>query len=298
MIDIHSHTIYSDGSDSVSEILTKAREAGLTYFSITDHNTVNAYFDEAIKQKDKWYKGNLLTGVEITTIHEGEVIEVLGYGFNLDLMKKKLDEHVHSFKEKQLLEFELIKNEYKLRGINIDLDSIDFDPNISSSRKAIWEELIKDDTLLKKLSNPTSVESSSNFTRQEVYNPESYYYVDESSLYPSLNDTVQMIHESDGLAFLAHLYVYDRSKELRKNLLEIIEQSKLDGLECYYSSFTEDQSNDLVEFCQKHELLMSGGSDYHGTRKQNIHLGIGKGKLKVPESIFNNWPLRYLDKLI
>lgn len=296
MVDIHSHTTYSDGSDSVREILIKAQEAGLTYFSITDHNTVEAYFDDAIKHKDKWYDGKILTGVEITTTYNGEIIEVLGYGIKPDLMKKKLIKHVYSFRDKQLLEFDLIKKEYKLKGINLDYDSIKFDPNISSSRKAIWRELIKDEILVNRFSNPTSVDSSSKFTRQEVYNPESYFYVDESTLYPSLNDTVQMIHESGGIAFLAHLYVYGRSKEIRDDLIEIVKQSKLDGLECYYSTFTEAQSIDLVEYCHKHNLLLSGGSDYHGTRKPNIHLGSGEGSLKVPKAIFDNWPKDYLDK--
>lgn len=297
MIDIHSHTVYSDGSDSVSEILIKAQKAGLTYFSITDHNTVDAYFDDALKHMDKWYDGKMIPGVEITTTYNGEIIEVLGYGINPDLMKAKLDEHVYTFKEKQLLEFELIKKIYKKNGIQIDFDLIEFDPNTSSSRKMIWKEIIKDEVLVNKFSYPTSIESSSKFTRQEVYNPKSYYYVDQSSLYPSLNEAVQIIHESEGLSFLAHLYVYGRSTEIREDLVNVIKQAKLDGIECYYSTFTEEQSVDLVTFCQEHNLLISGGSDYHGTRKQNISLGVGNGQLRVPMSIFANWPSKNLDKI-
>ncbi|NMA73144.1 MAG: PHP domain-containing protein [Bacteroidales bacterium] len=290
MVDIHSHTVYSDGSDTVEEILIKANESELTYFSITDHNTVDAYYDSAMRKKDELFFGNLITGVEITTIYNGEIVEVLGYGIDTDIMRVKLEEKVYSFRKKQLLEFELIKNTYSKKGLDIDFESISFDPNTSSSRKAIWEKIVEDDHLVKKLSESSSIQSSSNFTRQEVYNPESIFYVDQSTLYPSLKEAVQMIHDSKGIALLAHLFIYGRSQEIKNDLLNIIDDSGLDGLECYHSSFTFEQSQELIDFCNKNNLLISGGSDYHGARKPDIKLGEGKGNLDIPISIFAKWP--------
>ena len=102
MIDIHTHTTYSDGSSSVEEILKEANSANINIFSITDHNTIDAY--DEVKKLRYLFSGNIISGVEITTTYKGETIEVLGYGFDLDKMKKLLSENVLNFEEKQLKE--------------------------------------------------------------------------------------------------------------------------------------------------------------------------------------------------
>ena len=289
MIDIHAHTRYSDGSDSVQEILTIAQEAKLTHLSITDHNTIDAYNDEAIKNKSKWFDGNIIPGVEITTTYKGEIVEILGYGFDLELMGNELKKNVLTFEEKQQKEYELIKNAYTKIGIQFNEDAIEFNPKTSSSRKSFWKEIIKYPKNVQRLSNPTSIDSSSKFTRQEVYNPKSDFYVDETSLYPTFQETIDMIHRCGGIAFLAHLYIYSHARDIRKELLKIVEEHHLDGIECYYSTFSKSEMEDLEEFCNRYKLLKSGGSDYHGTRKIGIQLGIGKGSLNVSEEILMDW---------
>ena len=290
MIDIHSHTSYSDGSDSVEQILKIAQEAKLTYLSITDHNTIDAYSDEKIKNHSKWFEGKIIPGVEITTTYRGEIVEVLGYGFDLKLMEKELSTKVLTFEEKQLREFKLIKDAYTIAGIKFNEEAINFDPKTSSCRKSFWNEIIKHPLNIQRFSNATSIESSSKFTRNEVYSPESDYYVDETSLYPTFQETIDVIHRSGGIAFLAHLYIYAHAIDIRRDLLKIVNDHNLDGIECYYSTFSQAQQNDLEEFCNKHKLLKSGGSDYHGTRKPGIRLGMGKGLLNISENIILGWP--------
>lgn len=88
MIDIHSHTTYSDGSFSVEKLLSEAEKLNLSLLSITDHNTVQAYYElQNPNIRDK-FKGKIIPGVEITTTYKGETIEVLGYGFDLELMQQ------------------------------------------------------------------------------------------------------------------------------------------------------------------------------------------------------------------
>lgn len=295
VMDLHTHTRYSDGSDSVEEILARAQEAKLTHLSITDHNTIDAYYDETMKNKSKWFDGNIIPGVEITTTYQGEIVEVLGYGFDLKLMGNELKKHVLTFEEKQQKEYELIKKAYIKAGIQFNGDAIEFNPKTSSSRKSFWKEIIKYPKNLQRLSNATSIDSSSKFTRQEVYNPESDFYVDERSLYPTLQETVDIIHRCGGIAFLAHLYIYSHARDMREELLKIVEEYQLDGIECYYSTFSKEQMEDLEEFCNRHKLLKSGGSDYHGSRKIGIQLGSGKGSLNVSEKILNDWPKHILN---
>lgn len=292
MIDIHSHTTYSDGSSSVEELLNEAEKLNLSLLSITDHNTIQAHFelqDSNIRDK---FKGKIISGIEITTTYKGETIEVLGYGFDLDTMQQFLNDNVLTFEEKQLKEYELIKNRYKDIGVIFDENNIQFNPRIESCRPALAIEIKKHPENYKFFLNQESINTASGFTRNEVYNPKSPLYVDESSLFPSLETAIQMIHNSGGLAFLAHTFAY--SPNIANELLNIINDYELDGLECFYTTFTREQSDYLVDVCKNRGMYMSGGSDFHGTRKINHNLGTGHGNLHIDESIVDNWVCNYI----
>ena len=84
-IDIHTHTCYSDGTSTVENSLTCANRLGLSLFSVTDHNTVDAY--DEILQKRHLFRGKLLPGVELSTVFHNEVIEILGSGIDPLRMK-------------------------------------------------------------------------------------------------------------------------------------------------------------------------------------------------------------------
>lgn len=292
MIDIHSHTTYSDGSSSVEELLKEAEKLDLSLLSITDHNTIQAHFElQNSNIRDK-FKGKIISGIEITTTYNGETIEVLGYGFDLDTMQQFLNDNVLTFEEKQLKEYELIKNRYKDIGVIFDENNIKFNPKIESCRPAFAIEIKKYPENYKFFLNQESINTASGFTRNEVYNPKSPLYVDESSLFPSLDLTIEMIHNSGGLAFLAHTFAY--SPNIANELLNIINNYELDGLECFYTTFTKEQSDYLINICKNREMYMSGGSDFHGTRKINHNLGTGHGNLHIDEFIVDNWISDYI----
>ena len=112
-MDLHCHTIYSDGSFSVKELLQEAEKKRLTLLSITDHNTINEYYELKSSNIRNLFGGEIISGVEITTTYNGEIIEVLGYEFDSNIMQTFLNDNVLTFEEKQLKEYELIRNQYK-----------------------------------------------------------------------------------------------------------------------------------------------------------------------------------------
>lgn len=290
MIDLHTHTTCSDGADTPKQLLSKARNIGISTLSITDHNSVAAYRDSCISDIDEFFPGTLLKGVEITCLHQGEIVEVLGYCFDLDVMESLLADTVIPFEEKQVRESKLISKALKNAGAYFDENAIAFNPSKESSRKAYWRELLRHPENRDLTTCDESWNSSRAFTRNEVYNPKSRLFVDESSLYPSLEEAVELIHSADGVAQLAHLYEYASAEKLRSCLWEMVGRADLDGVECAHSSFNEMQTSDLEEFDRSHGLIMSGGSDYHGTRKPGIELGRGKGNVFVPEDYLETWP--------
>ena len=292
MIDIHTHTTNSDGSFTTKELLEEAEKIGLTLLSITDHNTIQAYYEIEKSNIKNIFSGNIIPGVEITTTYNGETIEVLGYGFDLDIMQQHLNSNVLTFKEKQLKEYELIKKQYKKIGVIFKEDSIKFNPKTESCRTAFLNEIKKYPDNYKFFLYEESINGVSGFTRNEVYNPKSPLYVDESSLFPSLEKAIEMIHKAGGIAFLAHTFAY--SPNISNQLQYILNNYQLDGLECFYTTFTEEQSQYLVNVCKESNLYKSGGSDFHGTRKVNHNLGTGNGSLNIDEFTVKDWINKYL----
>ncbi len=296
MIDLHAHTTFSDGSYNVLELLNEAQKNKLSLISITDHNTIQAHFELLNPNIRNKFEGAIITGIEITTTYKGETIEILGYGFDIDKMQHFLNDNVLTFEEKQLKEYELIKKQYKKIGVIFDEKNIQFDPKVESSRIAFVHEIKKYSQNYKFFLNQESITTNTGFTRNEVYNPKSPLYVDESSLFPSLEKTIEMIHQSGGLAFLAHTFAY--SSNISNDLLNIINNYDLDGLECFYTTFTAEQTKYLIHVCKEKNMYMCGGSDFHGSRKKNHNLGTGHGNLHIDENEVSDWITNYIPNFI
>ena len=86
MIDLHVHTTYSDGADSLIEVLKKAEEMELSYISITDHDNCNAYKELKNIDIKKYYTGTIIPGIEIKCGYKGRLIEILGYKIDTEKM--------------------------------------------------------------------------------------------------------------------------------------------------------------------------------------------------------------------
>ncbi|MDD4624594.1 MAG: PHP domain-containing protein [Bacilli bacterium] len=287
MIDLHIHTYYSDGSFSVKEVLEEANKLSLKYISITDHNVVDAYDELKEINVSNLFNGEIINGCEITTTYNGEVIEVLGYDFDIPTMKELLKQNVLISEQKQLKEFELIKKRYKEIGVIFNEENIVFNPKKESCRSYLVKEIKRYPENYKFFLEKSSIDSKSGFTRNEAFNPKSPLYVDESSLFPSLDKAIDIVHKSGGLCFLAHTFAY--SPTIVNELDNIINNYEFDGIECYYTTFTEEQTKFLLDYCSKHNLFMSGGSDFHGNNKINHNMGIGSGNMNIHEHIIKPW---------
>lgn len=292
MIDLHIHTKHSDGSDITYDVLKKAQALGLEMISITDHNSVDAY-----KEIAKWkgevsylYKGLIMKGCEFTTSFEGYIIDVLGYHFDVEDIDAFLEAN-YSLKE-QRKNNEMIKD--KLLEI-FEQDGLVFHrKNIRKKPfrkyypiRQTYEEIIKYEENKTKIKEDI-LDSFSDFCRKGLYNPQSHYFVDKTTFFPSIETVIEAIHKAGGIAILAHPYQYDIPKT-EDFIDRIMALTKLDGLECFYTTFSQEQMQYLQNYCQKYQLLMSGGSDYHGKNKENHQLGIGRGNLQIPKSIVTEW---------
>lgn len=283
MIDLHMHTINSDGSDTPEELLRKCEKEKLEYIAITDHDTCKSYDDLKNIDIKKIYSGKIIPGCELTTIYEGRVIEILGYNVDTDVINKWKDKYNTPELKKKRKEYTLCKIIEKVNELGIDIKREDIVFNCSADM-AVYRELIKNRKENEKILGSKLLESVKNFFRLGVSNPESKLFVDTSMFHPKPQEVVDIIHKAGGKAFLAHAYQYafPNTLEFIDKLREIVE---IDGVEAFHSTFTLDQMIILQEYAKKNKLYISGGSDYHGTVKPDVSLKTGCGNLHISKNI-------------
>jgi len=296
MIDLHTHTTYSDGTDTVKELLTKANNVHLEVISITNHDDVSAYKElETINIKD-YYNGKIIIGCEFTTHFDNRLIEVLGYGFDY----KKVNDYLNNFyndefnkKVRQTL-FNRLINKIINNNLKYDIEVINNSINTRFYMVQIYNELIKYPEN-KDILNENIFNTYGDFIRKGIYNPESKLFLNHLEFKPNINEIINLIHSSGGIAFLAHPFQY-RFDDTEEFLEKIYKETKLDGIECFYTTFSNEQTNCILNFAKEKNILISGGSDYHGLNKQNYDLGIGNGNLNIDKNILSNWNITYYEK--
>ncbi len=286
MIDLHIHSTYSDGTDSVIDILKKAQTKKLSYISITDHNTCSAYKELEDIDIKKYYSGKIISGIELNTTVLGIPIEVLGYNIDTKLMQKNLNGVYLTPKERNSLEVERLYQKCLQSGVKLNENFLN-DYSQDKYASEYLHERLTENQENKKLVDDDAWNDSLVLYRKYMSDPNSIFFVDTNDVLPSLKSTIELVRKSKGKLFLPHIFEYKHNA--KKILNHILENYQIDGIECYYSTFTKLQTQELLDLCKKRQLLVSGGSDYHGLNSPGIEIGIGKGNLCIDDLIVKKW---------
>lgn len=288
MIDLHTHTNCSDGADDVLELLKKAEERKIEVLSITDHNTCLAYEKlNTINLKD-YFTGILIKGCELRTVIDGYNIELLGYKVDTDLLNQKLPQIEPTFAQLNVGEatkfFEILIN----MGYTLKKENIKFNPETESGNEKIVQELLKYSENERFLDIFPHREFSGKILHKEhITNPNSPFFVDSSPLLPDIKIIADLIHQAGGLVFIPHIFAYGNSSKVI--LEKLLNTGYIDGIECYYSDFSEEQTKYLLNICKEKNYYISAGTDYHGSNRKGVELGSGKGNMKVTSELIKNW---------
>lgn len=171
-------------------------------------------------------------------------------------------------------------------GIHInESDVLNFDCSCFASK--FIHTLITKDEYNKKFIDEEAWNNSSVFYRKYMSNPNTLLYVEMDDIVPDFETAANLIRKCGGLVFIPHIFEYRENSE--KILNFILNNHKIDGIECYYTTFSNEQSQSLLQICKEKNLYISGGSDYHGASKPNVNMGIGKGNLNVSLDITKLW---------
>lgn len=288
MIDLHIHSNYSDGSNTVVEILKMSEAAKLDIISITDHDTCLAYRDVEVHKN--LFSGSIKPGIEMTTSFLGYRIEVLGYDFdNYEL--------INEYFEKFYKKFDMNSEIKKIRKVFLDFlvsEKIEFDNSFYKKldtflfESEVYESMLIMNDNLEELLADEYVELSRDFFRKKTCNPKSKFFIDYTYMFPKITDVIELIHKNNGKTFLAHPFLY--GFDLDYYLPKLIKNTKIDGLECFHTKCNLEQSNYLIDFTTTNNLLKSGGSDFHGSAREDYFFSkVMYGTSEIENNIIEDW---------
>ncbi len=276
MVDLHMHSNFSDGSDSPTQLVEKAKQLGLTAIALTDHDTIDG-IPEFLEAGER-LGIHTVPGVEIsvdTKLPNNGHMHMLG--LFIDPKGKKLKETLDYLRTQRNLRAEKIIRKLNELGVNITLEELLEEAGEGSiGRPHVAKILVRKGVV-------GSIQEAF-----DIYLAKGKpAYMDKVKL--GEEDAIQMIHDAGGFAILAHPHLmnYPTFGEARERIMQLREIG-LDGFEIYYSTMPEEYTRGLIELAKAEGFVVSGGSDYHGANKDNIEMGTGLGNLSVPDEIYWN----------
>lgn len=268
-IDLHAHTTASDGSLTPTELVVMAAEEGLTALAVTDHDTLDglAEAEEAARQM----RIEVVPGIELAVTYPSGRFHMLGY--LIDRNDPDLNSRLILLKENRANRNLLMVEKLRALGFDITLDDV-----IAESGGGQIGRPHMAAALVKK-----GMASS----RQDAFDR---YLADGAAAHVpkdkiTVEEGIALIHAAGGLAVMAHpssLNLYDG--QLAEELIRLRELG-LDGVECYYSQHTPEQTDSLLDMARRAGLLATGGSDFHGDAKPLVRLGGVIGDMPAPDAL-------------
>lgn len=276
-IDLHTHSTFSDGSCTPTEIMEKAKQKGISALAITDHDNVGG-IGEAMEAG--FQQGiEVIPGVEFGSGYRGRSIHLLGYLFDPD--EENLRDTIDMVNEARASRNEIVAARMRENGIPVTVEELMEKHGTTSIGRPHFAKVFVE------LGMAETVRDAF----QKYLNPGCDYYSPRTFI--PLNQAAGVIRHAGGVPVLAHPFQYRFTEEERQNFFAHCRNVGIEGIECRYSGYDEIQTGYLDEMAEKYGFCRTGGSDFHGTYKPDIEIGTGKGTLQVPESFLTELKTRW-----
>ncbi len=273
-IDLHTHSIASDGTYTPSELIHHAYNIKLAAIALSDHDTMDG-IPEAMQTAAK-LDIEFIPAIEMSAVYKSVEIHILGYMLN-NFQKKAtaVNSDLEIFMKDRLnRNLEIIK---RLRDIDIDIsiEELYFGNPDTQITRAHFARLLVERGIVK--------DRATAFKK---------YLKSGGRFCPAKTNTVERImkflNKHGFFISLAHPYQYKLSDGELNSLVSYLTEQGMKGLEVYHSTHHSADVMKLRKLALKYNLHHTGGSDFHGANKPDIQLGVGYGQLKIPYSLLED----------
>lgn len=264
--DLHTHSVFSDGTYTPAQLLEEAEQKNLTAIALTDHNTVAGLPDFLAAAAGKAVEA--VPGVEFSTDYNGTELHILALFLKPEYFSQVMElmEDYHRRKDQSNADLVAALNRV---GYRLDYEKIKAStPEGQVNRALIAAELTS-------LGYTESIQDAF----KKLLSPKHGYYTPPRRHTPK--EMLGIIRDLGAVSVLAHPYLNLKQEQLCPFLEQAVGQGLM-GMEVYYSTYNEATTALAKDTAAAFGLLKSGGSDFHGTNKPDIRLGEGRGGLRVP----------------
>ena len=268
LIDLHTHSIMSDGSMTPAEVVREAKKAGLAAIALSDHDTVDGV-REAVAEGKK-IGVEVIPAIEFSVISKTET-HILGYFIDIDspLLSDALKSIIDTRRE---------RNEITCRKLN----ELGFDVTVEEALAIAPNGFIGRAHFARLLMDKGYTSSVKEGFDLYLVNGK-YAYCGKQSM--TDEEAVRLIKNCGGLAFVAHLHLTKLGDAELLEFLTRLKAAGLDGIEGYYTEYTPEMQEKYQAMASRLGLMLSGGTDFHAAMKPHISIGKGLGNLKIPYSL-------------
>jgi hypothetical protein len=266
LIDLHAHTVCSDGSATPSELVSLAEAAGAMALAITDHDTVSGLAEGRTAASRSGIE--FVGGIEISADYQPGTMHVLGYC--MDEQSPALNRALEDLRMARENRNPEIAKRLQELGLDVEYDAV---ARLAAGKVVGRPHFAR---VLVERGYARSIQDA--FDRFLAKGQPAY--VEKKRLSP--RDSINLIREADGVAVLAHPYQLKLDLADTDALVGELAEMGLDGIEAIYSRHSEQERKGYCEMAARYNLLVTGGSDFHGTYKPDISVVRGLGDLAVP----------------
>jgi hypothetical protein len=254
VIDLHTHSNMSDGTDSPSELIRKAEAAGISLLALTDHDTISGWQAACAALTPGM---DLVLGAEISCQTEAGIsIHMLGLLF--DPENEALLTELAKTRENRLTRMDRIIEKLNAAGIEISIEDVmaQLSDGATLGRPHLADALIA----------KGHVDSREAAFTALLHNGSKYYV---SHYSPTPEAAIRLIKAAGGVAVIAHPYASQRGKIITAESFTSLVEAGLDGIEVDHRDHNESEKASLLRVAYSYDLAITGASDYHGSGKVN-----------------------------
>lgn len=276
-VDLHTHSTRSDGSYTPAELVDYAVAKGLRAVALTDHDTIDGLSEAVDRARALSLAGQpsveVVPGIEFSTKYESKDIHIVGLyiSWHEPAFQARLQEFVDSRVSRNV---KMCQN-LRADGIDITFEKLQAQNPGAVITRAHYASYLLEHGYVKSHQDA--------FAR--YLGDHTKYFIPREKVTPA--QAVALILGAGGIPILAHPPLYHMSPDGLEHLVFSLKDEGLMGIEVFYSSYTGQDERDMRRLAAKYDLLLSGGSDFHGANKPGLDLGTGYGKLFVPEEVLD-----------